>query len=63
MMTVKIYDPAPQVSYVVYTKNKRELLSASGNISAIKEYCDRTKISYDKCVNTTTLGCHFLERV
>lgn len=63
MMTVKLYDPAPQVSYVVYTKKKRELLAASGNVTEIKKYCDKLKIDYSKCKGTTVLGCHFLERV
>lgn len=59
----KIYDPAPQVSYIIYTKNKRKLYSASGDISSIKRYCDENKIDYSKCKDTTVLGCHYLERV
>lgn len=62
-MMTKIYDPAPQVSYIIYTKNKRKLYSASGNISSIKRYCDENKIDYSKCNDTTVLGCHYLERV
>ena len=62
-MMTKIYDPAPQVSFIIYTKNKRRLYSASGDISSIKRYCDENKINYDKCKDTTVLGCHYLERV
>lgn len=59
---VKIYDPAPQVSYIIYTKNKRKLYSASGNISSIKRYCDKAGIDYSKCKDVTVSGCHYLER-
>ena len=63
---IKVYEPAPRVSYIIYFSNKKgrtQLYSACGNIDMIKEYCDKHKIDYSKCKDNTVEGCHYFEEI
>lgn len=63
-MQIKTYDPVMGVAYVIYNinkKGKKFLYSACGRISAIKEFCDKNKIDYNKCKDSAIDGVHYLE--
>lgn len=60
----KIYDPIKRVAFIIYyfsNKNRKRLYSASGNIDDIKDFCDRNKIDYSKCKESTVCGVHYFE--
>lgn len=61
---IKVYEPASRISYIIYFSNKKgikQLYSACGDIDSIKEYCDKWKINYSKCKDSTVDGVKYLE--